>query len=61
MINTSYCAQVGLLLTILNNYFNVSIDTNMFFWLFKVTLKIGDTAPLSMMWPLNSESMNFFF
>ena len=60
MINTSYCALVGLLLTILNNYFNVSIDTNMFFWLFKVILKIGDTAPLSMMCPLNSESMNFF-
>ena len=31
MIDFSFCALVGLLLTILNNYFNVSIDTNMFF------------------------------
>ena len=46
-IDTSFCALVGLLLTILNNYFNDSIDTNMFFWLFIVTLQIGGTAPCS--------------
>ena len=49
MIDTSFCALVGLLLTNLNHFFNVSIDTNevvFFFWPFKVTVKIGDTAPL---------------
>ena len=28
MIDTSFCAPVGLLLTNLNHFFNVSIDTN---------------------------------
>ena len=31
----------------LNHYFNDSIETNSFFSLFFVTLKIGDTAPLT--------------
>ena len=46
VINSSFCAQVGLLLTKLYHYFNNSIETNRFFWLFTVTLKIGNTAPL---------------
>ena len=46
MIDTSFCALVWLFLTKLNHYFNVPMDTNMFFSLFKVTLKIGDSAPL---------------
>ena len=45
MIETSFCALVGLFLTNLNHYFNVRINTNAFS-LFKVTLKIGDTAHL---------------
>ena len=31
MIDTSFCALVGLFLTKLNHYFNVFIDTNKFF------------------------------
>ena len=31
LINVSFCALVGFLLTKLNHYFNVSIDTSMFF------------------------------
>ena len=37
MIGTSFCALVGLLLTILNHYFNIPINT----------LKLGDTASLN--------------
>ena len=40
IIDTRFCALVGLLLTKLNHYFDDSIDSNMFFWLFR----IGDTA-----------------
>ena len=47
IINSSFCALLGLLLTKLNYYFDDSTDANMFFWLFKVTQKIGDTAPLT--------------
>ena len=46
MINTSFSALIELLLAKLNNYFYVYIYTNTFFWLFKLTLNIGDTAPL---------------
>ena len=46
MNETSFCALVELLLTKLNHYFDVYIHTNVLFWPFKVTLKIGDTAPL---------------
>ena len=45
IINTSFCALVGLLLTKLNHYFNVSIETDTFWGLFMVTLKMGGTAP----------------
>ena len=31
IMNSSFCALVGLLLTKLNHYFNDSIETNMFF------------------------------
>ena len=31
MVDTSFCILVGLFLTKLNHYFNVSIDVNMFF------------------------------
>ena len=47
MNHSGFCALVGLYLTKPNNYFNVCIHTNMCFWLFKVTIKIGDTAPVS--------------
>ena len=43
-VNTSFCVLVGLLLTQLNHYLDHSINSNMFFWLFKVTQQIGDTA-----------------
>ena len=52
MINTSFCALVGLLLTKLNHYFNVCIHINtgvcwvFIFLVFKLTLKMGDSAPL---------------
>ena len=36
-------------LTKLNNYFNDSIGSNTFFWLFIVTPKVGDSAPLRFM------------
>ena len=39
-------ALVGLLLAKLNQYFEVYISTNMFFWLLKLTIKIGNAAPL---------------
>ena len=45
MKDTSLCAPVGLWLIKLNNYCNVYIHTNVFFWLLRVTLKVGDTAP----------------
>ena len=32
MIGNSFCALVGLFLMKLNNYFNVPIDANMFFF-----------------------------
>ena len=31
IINTSFCAEIGLLLTKLNHYFNDSIDSNILF------------------------------
>ena len=40
IIDTIFCALVGLLLTKLNHYWDDSIDSSMFIWLFK----IGDTA-----------------
>ena len=46
MIDSSCCALVGLPLTKLDCCFNVPINTNKLFLLFKVTLKMGDTAPL---------------
>ena len=56
IINTSFCALLGLLLTKLNHYFDDFIDSNKFFWLFNVTQKIGDTAPLTLVFPLSSSS-----
>ena len=47
MTDSSFCALVGLLLTKLNHFLNDSIEKKNVFWLFVVTLKIGDTAPLS--------------
>ena len=50
MIDTSFCALVGLFLTKLYHYFNISINTNVFS-LFKVpvALKVADTAPLKVL------------
>ena len=47
IIDNSFCALVGLLITKLNHYFNDSTETNTFFGYSSVTLKIGDTVPLS--------------
>ena len=44
-INSSFCALVGLLLTKVNYYFNVFIETDTFWGSFMVTLKMGGTAP----------------
>ena len=62
IINTSFCAQVGLLLTKLNHYFNDSIDTNVF-RLFTLTPKIGDATPLNLHTkmcanPVNNKNLN---
>ena len=44
--DSCFCAPVGLLLANLNHYFKRLIHTSVF-WLFKVTLKVGDTVPLT--------------
>ena len=46
--DASFYALVGLLLTILNQYFNVSIDTNIFLATQRNTIKVGDTGPFSL-------------
>ena len=46
-ITGSLCVVVGLLLTKRNHYFNDSIESNAFFLLLIVTLKVGDSAPLT--------------
>ena len=48
MNDTSFCSLVGLFSTKQNHYFNVSVDSNIFSSYLKVTIKIGDTVPLSL-------------